>query len=140
MKNSKRNKLIERIFLYLVVVSTAVLLFSCKSKTLVVPLESVKTEYRDRWLRDSIRVVDSVFVDRWTSGDTVFVNKQKFEFLYRDRLVRDSVFIRDTLRVPYPVVETKVVKPPYNWYEKLLLALGLVCIGMIGFRVYKFIK
>lgn len=83
-----------------------VLVFTCcRTKLVHVPVETVKTEYRDKVLRDSVHHYDSVFLKM--KGDTVWL--EKYKYLYRDRLVRDSVFKTDSVQVPYPVeVEREV--------------------------------
>lgn len=139
MKKKIANRL-EWMFLITFVILFVTLLSSCRSNTVYVPLETVKTEYKDRIQRDSIYQMDSIFVDRWKSGDTIYQVKEKYKYLYRDKLIRDSIYINDTIRVPYPVIETKTVKAPYKWYEKILLALGLIGIGVLGFNIYKWIK
>lgn len=127
----------KRVILFLVLLT---LLCSCKTRTISVPVETVKaeTKYIDRWLRDSIHVRDSVFVAQ--RGDTVLI--ERYNTIYKERIVRDSIFVTDSVRVdvPFPVEVTKTVKAPYTWYEKLLMALGLVGIGFIGFRVYRLVK
>lgn len=79
-------------------------LISC-SKTIYVPVETTKTEYRDKIVRDSIFRYDSVFVRQ--QSDTVFF--ERYRYLYKNKIVRDSIFQSDTIKVPYPVeVEKKV--------------------------------
>lgn len=124
----------KRVILFLVLLT---LLCSCKMRTISVPVETVKAVYKDVYKRDSIIQYDSVFVDRWKSNDTVFMTKEKYKYIYRDRLSRDSVYIRDTIRVPFPMVETKTIKAPYTWYEKILLALGS---GILGYVLFRWIK
>lgn len=81
-----------------------VMLASCKAKTVYVPVESVRVEYRDKLLHDSVHLYDSVLVKM--KGDTVWL--EKYKYLYRDKVVRDSVFKTDSIAVPYPVVEVQV--------------------------------
>lgn len=137
MKKKIANRL-EWVFLIVCVILFITFLSSCKAKTVYIPLETVKTEYKDHFQKDSIYLMDSVFIDRWKSGDTIYQVKEKFKYIYRDKLVHDSIYKNDTIRVTYPV--TKTVKAPYTWYEKLLLALGCVSIGIIIFSIYKWIK
>ena len=59
--------------LFLVLLACLVL---CGCKTVrYVPVETVRTDsvYVDRWQRDSVYVRDSVWVNRWTAGDTVYI-------------------------------------------------------------------
>lgn len=100
-KETKQNI----IFWFILLLLLLVLLGGCKGKTVYVPVGSVKTEYKDRIFRDSVRLYDSVFVRM--AHDTVWM--EKYKYLYRDRLVRDSVYISDSIQVPFPVVEYKEV-------------------------------
>jgi hypothetical protein len=87
---------------------TTLLLFFCYScrTPQYIPVESVKTEYRDKILRDSVYLFDSIYVKE--KGDTLIM--ERFRYLYRDKLIRDSIFKCDTIRVPYPVEVVKQVK------------------------------
>lgn len=75
------------------------LLIGCKTKTVYVPIESVKTKYEDRYLRDSI--FEKEYINVYQKGDTVFLDK--FKYIYKDRFKNDSIYINDTIRLPYPV-------------------------------------
>lgn len=90
---------------FVLLVLLLLLLGSCKTNTVYVPVETVKTEYKDRLFRDSVRLYDSIVVKM--ANDTVWM--EKYKYLYRDKLVRDSVFVSDSIQVPYPVVEYKEV-------------------------------
>lgn len=82
------------------------LLAGCKTVRYV-PVETVRTDSVtvDRFIRDSVYLRDSVYVNRWTQGDTVFVDKVNVKWRYRDRWRRDTVAVvrRDSVRVPVPV-------------------------------------
>lgn len=99
----------ERIKGFLWGIMTCILisiLTGCKSVQFV-PVETVKTDsfYIDRFQRDSIYQRDSVFVNRWTAGDTVYQDKVVWKYVYRDKVKYDTVAIlrSDTVRVPFPV-------------------------------------
>ncbi|MBS5908711.1 MAG: hypothetical protein KIC84_15995 [Dysgonomonas mossii] len=102
---------------------------SCKSKTVYVPVESVKTEYRDKLVKDSVHILDSVFL--YLRNDTVFLNK--YRFVYKDKLVKDTVNLKDTICVPYPVKGDTIEVNKLKWYQEaciwftslVLLALAL---------------
>ena len=86
-----------------------------------VPVETVRTDsvYVDRWQRDSVYVRDSVWVNRWVVGDTVFVDKVVYKWRYRDRWRRDTVAVtkRDSVEVPVPV------EKPLGWWQQARLKL-----------------
>ena len=93
------------------------------TKTLYVPVESVRTEYVDKLQRDSIYVYekDSMYI----KGDTVF--RDRWRYKYRDKFIHDSVFIQDTIRVPYPV-EVIVKVNELHWWQKSFMWVGIVAV------------
>ena len=123
-----------RIILGGIVILIALMLFtSCKTK--YIPIESVKIEYRDKIQRDSVHLYDSIYVDRFTKGDTVFFTKEKYK--YRDKIVRDSVYKSDTIRIPYPVKgDTKEVnklkwyQEACIWFTSLVLVVSALYLGI----------
>ncbi|MDU1904660.1 MAG: hypothetical protein E6772_07745 [Dysgonomonas sp.] len=127
-----RKYILTTLFILMVLL----LLFSCKTRTIHVPIESVRVEYRDKWLRDSVYLHDSILIKM--QGDTVWL--EKYKYLYRDKLVRDSVFITDTIQVAYPVKgDTEYINRLY-WWQYLLMVLGAACTGIIVFKIYSYIK
>lgn len=140
MKKETKDKL-EWIFLWIALICSLLFVVAgCKTKTLYVPVDTVKTEYINKVQRDSIHLLDSVFVDRWRSNDTVYLTTEKYKYLYRDKFVTDTIIKIDSVQVPYPVIEEVKIKEPYTWYEKLLMALGLIGIGAIGYTVFRFVR
>jgi N-acetylmuramoyl-L-alanine amidase len=107
-------------------------LSGCKSNTVYVPVESVRTEYRDRLQRDSIHLYDSVFVK--LKGDTIWL--EKYKYIYCDRLRTDTVAQSDTIAIPYPVVETREVKIYPRWLV-VLACIGSLAAGIAGWRMYR---
>ena len=114
------------------------ILTGCKSVQYV-PVETVRTDsvYIDRYQHESIYLQDSVFVNRWTAGDTVYQDKVIWKYVYRDKVVYDTVAIlrSDTVRVPYPV-ERRLTK-----WEQVRLnvggwAIGCMVITIIIFSIY----
>lgn len=118
------------------------ILTGCKSVQFV-PVETVKTDsvYVDRYQHDSIYLRDSVYVNRWTDGDTVYQDKIVYKYVYRDKVKYDTVSVlrSDTVRVPYPV-ERRLTK-----WEQVRLNVGGWAIGaviifiliVVGIIVYK---
>lgn len=133
--------------LLLVIISSILLssLAGCKSVQYV-PVETVRTDsvYVDHYLRDSIYQRDSVFINRWTAGDTVYQDKVVWKYVYRDKVKYDTVAIlrSDTVRVPFPV-DRELSK-----WEQIRLDVGGWAIGVviitilivIGCMVYKLKK
>ena len=88
------------------------------------PVETIKTEYKERLRVDSIYKYDSIFQDRYMKGDTVFLTKEKYKYLDKIKIVRDSVFRTDSISVPYPV-EKNLSK-----WEKVKMDVGGWTIGV----------
>lgn len=113
------------------------LLIGCKTR--YVPVETIRTEkeYVDRWQRDSIHLHDSIWVEK--KGDTIWL--EKYKTLYKEIVRRDSIFVTDSIRVqiPYPVVEIKEVNRLHTW-QILLMCLGGVLIGFLGYRLLRWWK
>ncbi len=102
---------------------------SCKSKTVYVPVESVKTEYKDKLIKDSIHILDSIFL--YSRNDTVFLNK--YRFVYKDKLVKDTVNLKDTIRIPYPVKGDTIYINRLKWYQEACIwftSLVLVALAL----------
>ena len=93
------------------------------TKTLYVPVESVRTEYINKLQRDSIYFYekDSVYI----KGDTV--HNDKLIYKYRDKIIRDTVQNNDTIRVPYPV-EKIVIVNELHWWQKSLMWAGVAAV------------
>jgi hypothetical protein len=113
-----------------------VALVAC-NKTVYVPVESVKTEYRDNYLRDSVYVHDSIFMK--VKGDTTII--EKYLYLYRDRIVKDSVYLNDTLRVPYPVhVPGERVNYITGWQNFQIWLGRIFSASVLGYLIFLYIK
>lgn len=109
-----------------------VLLWSgCKTQTVYVPTETVKTEYVEKFRHDSVFTHDSILVK--SSGDTVFM--EKYKYLYKYKTLRDSVYVTDSIQVPYAVKgDTVYVNRMHRWQQMLML-LGAACAGYLVFRI-----
>lgn len=114
------------------VIVLLVMLCSC-TRQVYVPIESVRTEYRDREVYKA--VTDTVRDTRiiWLKGDTVIDVREKERVLKVE--VRDTCYVQltDTIREPYPVE-----KPLSKWQQVKMdfggMAIGAIAI-VIGFAV-----
>jgi len=103
-------------------------LLYCACNTIkYVPIETIKTEYRDNYVRDSIILYDSIFVKE--KGDTLIF--ESYKYLYRDKIVRDSIFINDTIRIPYPVEVLKEVKAPLSGWQNFQVWTGRIALAVL---------
>lgn len=112
------------LLLMFAIVGIAFLLSSC-TPTKYVPVESVRTEYKDkiREVHTTDSVVDTRFV--FVKGDTVIDYRDRVK--WRDRFVHDTCYIetRDSVPVPYPV-EKKL-----TWWQQTKMDLGGVAIVVL---------
>jgi len=92
----KDKEMIKKVFLLVVFIS---LLAGCRTKYVAVPTVQIRDSIVTKVQRDSVALHDSVFVNTYTRGDTVFVDKVKAMYLYKDRLRVDTVAVvkRDTV-------------------------------------------
>lgn len=127
----------NRLILYITIFLMLGIWFTSCRSVQYVPVESVKTEiqYKDKLQRDSIHVIDSVFL--LVKGDTVF--RDRYRVVYKDKLIRDTAYIHkvDSVQVPYPV-EKKLSR-----WQSIKLELGgwafaviIVFIIIIGWLIY----
>ena len=119
----------DRVRVLILGLLSVVLLVGCTTTRYVpVPSVSVDSVYVDRWLRDSVYLHDSVFVNRYSKGDTVFVDKVVTRYKYKDRLRHDTVAVVrvDSVRVPYPI------EKDLGWWEKTRLYSFPVLVAMIA--------
>jgi hypothetical protein len=113
------NTAARKTTLAVVVVLSLTLCHSCKAPQYI-PVETIKTEYRDNYIRDSIFQLDSVFIRE--RGDTVTI--ERYRYIYKDKTTRDSIYINDTIRVPYPVEVEKKVKARLNGWQNFQIWCG----------------
>lgn len=117
------------LLLGLLVYAVLTLLFGCRGVEYVqVPSVSVDSVYVDRWQRDSVYVRDSVFVNQWKKGDTVFIDKVVTKYKYKDRWRQDTVAVvrADSVQVPYPV------EKDLGWWEKTRLYSFPVLVAIVA--------
>lgn len=100
------------------ILAAVLLLAGCRTARHI-PVQTTRTDsvYIDRLLRDSVWVKDSVWVERWHSGDTVYVTKEAVRYKYRDRWRTDTVATVQESKVKVPVA----VERELTWWEQARL-------------------
>lgn len=103
----------------------AVALSGCTS-TRYVPVETVRTEYKDR-VRE-VHTTDSVTDTRFVfvKGDTVVDYRDRVK--WRDRFVHDTCVVvkTDTVSVPYPV------ERELSWWQQTKMDFGGMALGAVA--------
>ena len=97
----------------------------CSCRTEYIPIEVVRVDslYLSKILRDSVFIRDSVHVK--DSGDTVFVDKEKYVYVNKTRV--DTFYIERVKEVEVPVpVERKL-----SWWEQMKLDYAEWLLGIL---------
>lgn len=106
------------------------LIASCTTtKYIEVPVETIKTEYRDRLVYDSIYVRDST--SNSISNDTMFITKYKYIYKYKSE--KDTINLTDTITKTITIEKEKEVNKLRNWQVVLMIIGG----GSIALTLYK---
>ena len=120
-----------------IISACVIALIFCGCKTKVVTVEKVRTDtkYVTKLQRDSIHIHDSIFVNQWQKGDTVYQVCDRWHTMWCDRLLHDTIYksIVDSVPVPYPV-EKIVEKPVTPWHNYLII--GCLCLTIL-FLIFK---
>lgn len=120
----------------LLIVLCALLLLSCGStRTIEVPVETIKKEYIHDTRIDSIVIRDSI--DRWYRNDTVYIYKERVRFKYKTRL--DTIIRTDTIP-KILTVEKEIKVNNIYWYQKLLMWIGSLSLALLIFYLYRKFK
>lgn len=120
----------------LLVIILGVIICSCTTtKYVEIPVDNIKTEYRDRFTVDTIMKCDSIITKE--KGDTIYLEKYKYIYKVKER--KDTVCITDTITVVQKVEVTKEINKLHNW-QVILMILGGVAIALGGYKLIKLIK
>lgn len=115
-----------------ILIGVTILLFSSCTTTKYVPVETVRTEYKDniREVHTTDSVTDTRFV--YVKGDTLIDYRDRVK--WRDRYIHDSVFIEksDSIQVPY------LVEKPLTKWQQTKMDLGGMAIGGLGIIILAF--
>lgn len=132
MKEDKEFKTPPKwLALLIIIFIILIAFFGCRPKMIYVPVENTKIEYKDKYIRDSIHLYDSVFLKM--KGDTVWF--EKYKYLYRDKLRIDSFIKMDSIQVPYPVEVEKEVNR-LNSFQSFQIWCGrILLLLLIGWLV-----
>ena len=120
----------------LLIVLCALLLLSCNTtRTIEVPVETIKKEYIYDTKIDSIIIRDSI--DRWYRNDTTYIYKERTSFKYKTRL--DTIIRIDTIPKVLTIEKEVKINNIY-WYQKLLMWIGSLSLILLIFYLCKKFK
>lgn len=127
----RQNPILLHMLILLLGMMVVLAFVGCKTcKPIVEIRDSVRVEYK----HDSVYVYkhDSIFRDRWRSGDTVYVNVERWAVRYKDKIVE----VHDTIAtVQTEIQELKVVPAYYKGCSIVLWILVALAVVYIVVRV-----
>jgi len=104
---------------------------ACKTKTVLVPVEHVKIEYKDKLRIDSVYNRDTLYL--FTENDTVYLQSIK----WRERFRIDTVNLIKVDSIPYKVEVIKEVNKLTKWQQIRLDALNIIVILILIYALIK---
>ena len=125
------SKAMKRIFLLIPLLAILSVFTGCKTKTVLVPVDRVKIEYRDRLRVDSVYNRDTVNI--YERGDTVYLQTIK----WRERFKFDTVSVVRTDSIPYPVEVVTEVNKLTKWQRWRLNALNIIALVVVAYVAIK---
>lgn len=92
----------------LIAIIIAMVCVGCKSVEYV-EVTNTDTIHHYTHHRDSIFERDSIYFDRYISGDTIKITKEVYKIKYKDRFLTDTLYLVKETQIPLPV-EKKLTK------------------------------
>jgi hypothetical protein len=81
--------------------------------------------------RDSIYLSDSIYVNDFVRGDTVYKTTERWHTQWRERIVHDTIYKSKTDSIPYPVEVVKEVPAKLTWWQQTRLHLANILLYLI---------
>jgi hypothetical protein len=130
----------------LIIFAFALMMCACKTHEKIVTVEKVThdTLWHEKTERDSIYLHDSIFVNQFAKGDTIFQVKDRWHTEYRDKYIHDTISIAKVDSIPVPYEVQVEVEKKLSWLQKLLIALGGIfsvsVLTIVGLKIYRFVR
>lgn len=125
----EKRRLVWTIILLAILV--VFLLTGCKTKTVLVPVDRVKIEYKERLRVDSVYNRDTIQI--YKKNDTIYYEKIR----WRERFKIDTVSVVRVDSIPYKVEVVKEVNRLTKWQKLRLNTLNIL---VLIIAAYLFIK
>lgn len=124
-----------RNFYYLCTLLLIMIISSCKTatKTIEIPVETIKKEYINSIKIDSVYVRDSI--DRWQKGDTLYITKWHTKYKYINKV--DTIVKTDSIPKIMTIEKEVRVNHVYWWQKALMWLGGIMTMLFAGIITYK---
>jgi hypothetical protein len=125
------------IIVTLVLLCLTLCLVGCKSTEYVeVPVIHTDTLIQTKVQRDSIWKHDSIFINQWQRGDTIFQVKDRWHTKYVESIKHDTVYIskRDTITKTITLTKNDTL----TWWQQTRMHLGgaVIWLALLAFVIW----
>ena len=123
----------------------------CKTTTKIVEVpvekEVIKTDsiYITKVKVDSVFEKDSIYINTYVKGDTIYRDNYRFISRWRDRVKLDTIHKTHTDTIKVEKAITIEVEKPLSWWQKVKqdvggIALGILVTLLVGLIIWVLIK
>lgn len=117
------------IIVTLVLLCLTLCLVGCKSTEYVeVPVVHTDTLIQTKVQRDSIWKHDSIFVNQWQAGDTIFQVKDRWHTKYVESIKHDTVYVSKCNTITKTITKTKTAD--LTWWQETRLHLANIMLWL----------
>lgn len=128
-----------------------IMIVGCKTTTKIVevPIEKVvvKTDsiYITKVKVDSVFEKDSIYINTYVKGDTIYRDNYRFISRWRDRVKLDTIYKTHTDTIKLEKTITIEVEKPLSWWQKVKqdvggIAMGILITLLVGLIIWVLIK
>ena len=127
----KKNKYLVATIVILIYLYIMFSFIGCTT-TKYVPIESVRTEYKNKVEIDTIIINNDKIVKE--KGDTIYITETKY--IYKTKNKIDTILRIDTIPIIQEVEVIKEVNKLKDW-QVILMVLGGGMVAVIGYKVIR---
>ena len=128
-----------------------IIVVGCKTTTKIVevPIEKVVTKtdsiYITKVKVDSLFEKDSIYINTYVKGDTIYRDNYRFISRWRDRVKLDTIYKTHTDTIKVEKAITIEVEKPLSWWQKVKqdvggIAMGILVTLLVGLIIWVLIK
>lgn len=128
-----------------------IIVVGCKTTTKIVEVpvekEVIKTDsiYITKVKVDSVFEKDSIYINTYVKGDTIYRDNYRFISRWRDRVKLDTIHKTHTDTIKVEKAITIEVEKPLSWWQKVKqdvggIAMGILVTLLVGLIIWVLIK